>query len=284
MVALVATGFGQESPVIHVVGLHPEDRLDPLIAAGRIHVDGPVHDAVVGQAKRRHVELGRARCHLTDVARPIEHRMLAVDVKVGHLSLSGSSPCHEAMMAIPADETGRTTVARPRSVRSLGGVGRAACGCPLRSASKPMGKIIFLRHGQAEDDDGAGDAARPLTAKGVDQAELAGRALARLDLVPDLCLTSPRVRAAETARLTCAELGLTPVVESALGGGDFQAEVLAGDIGTVLLVGHEPTFSGEIARLTGGSVRMRKGGLAVVAGMRLELLAGPDLLRLAASS
>lgn len=145
-----------------------------------------------------------------------------------------------------------------------------------------MGRIIFLRHGQAEDDDGAGDAARPLTAKGVEQAELAGRALARLDLVPDLCLTSPRVRAAETARLACAELGLDPVVESALGDGDFQAEALAGDIGTVLLVGHEPTFSSEVARLTGGSVRMRKGGLAVVAGMRLELLAGPDLLRLAA--
>lgn len=145
-----------------------------------------------------------------------------------------------------------------------------------------MGTIIFLRHGQAEDDDGSGDAARPLTPKGVRQAEVAGRALGRLGLVPDLCLTSPRVRAAETARLACLELGLEPVVEPSLGQGGFRAEVLGAAGEVVLLVGHEPTFSAEVGRLTGGSVRMRKGGLAVVRGSRLELLAGPALLGLEA--
>lgn len=143
-----------------------------------------------------------------------------------------------------------------------------------------MATIIFLRHGQAEDDDGSGDAARPLTPKGVRQAGLAGRALERLGLVPDLCLTSPRIRAAETARLACLELGLNPVVEPSLGQGGFRADRLAAAGETVLLVGHEPTFSAEVGRLTGGSVRMRKGGLAVVRGSRLELLAGPDLLGL----
>lgn len=143
-----------------------------------------------------------------------------------------------------------------------------------------MATIIFLRHGQAEDDDGSGDAARPLTAKGIRQAEAAGKALGRLRLVPDLCLTSPRVRAAETARLACLELGLEPTVEPSLGQGGFRADVLAAAGEVVLLVGHEPTFSAEIGRLTGGSVRMRKGGLAVVRGSRLELVAGPDLLGL----
>ena len=141
-----------------------------------------------------------------------------------------------------------------------------------------MTTIIFLRHGQAEADDGNGDAARPLTPKGIRQAEAAGRALERLGLVPDLCLTSPRVRAAETARLACLELGLEPVVEPSLGQGGFRADVIAAAGEVVLLVGHEPTFSAEVGRLTGGSVRMRKGGLAVVRGSRLELLAGPDLL------
>ena len=143
-----------------------------------------------------------------------------------------------------------------------------------------MATIIFLRHGQAEDDGGSGDAARPLTSKGATQAEAAGRTLRRLGLVPDLCLTSPKVRAFETARLACQELDLEPVVETVLGEGGFRADVLASGGEAVLLVGHEPTLSSEIGRLTGGSVRVRKGGLAVIRGSRLELLAGPDLLGL----
>jgi len=143
-----------------------------------------------------------------------------------------------------------------------------------------MTTIIFLRHGQAEGDDGSGDAARPLTSKGEAQAEAAGRTLRGLGLVPDLCLTSPKVRAFETARLACQELDLEPVVEPALGEVGFRADALASGGEAVLLVGHEPTFSSEIGRLTGGSVRVRKGALAIVRGSRLELLAGPDLLGL----
>ena len=141
-----------------------------------------------------------------------------------------------------------------------------------------MGTIVFLRHGQAADDDGTGDASRPLTVKGERQADAAGRALARLGPVPDLCLTSPRLRALDTARAACRHLGLEPVVEPTLGQAGFRADVLAAAADVVLLVGHEPTFSAEVGRLTGGSIRMRKGGIAIVRGSRLELLAGPDLL------
>jgi len=146
-----------------------------------------------------------------------------------------------------------------------------------------MDTIIFLRHGQAEDDDGGGDAARPLTSKGLAQGERAGMAIEKLGLAPDLCLTSPKARARDTARAACEALGLEPVIEERLGTGGFRADELAAGTGMVLLVGHEPTFSGEVGRLTGGSVRIRKGGIAVVKGPCLELLAGPDLLRLAAS-
>lgn len=160
--------------------------------------------------------------------------------------------------------------------------GRSSPSCPgsrVRS-SLAMATIIFLRHGQAEDGGGSGDAARPLTSKGATQAEAAGRTLRRLGLVPDLCLTSPKVRAFETARLACQELDLEPVVEPVLGESGFRADVLASGGEAVLLVGHEPTLSSEIGRLTGGSVRLRKGGLAVIRSSRLELLAGPDLLGL----
>lgn len=160
----------------------------------------------------------------------------------------------------------------------MGGVPRRTDPPPLRSSAIPMETIIFLRHGQAEDDDGSGDAARPLTEKGVRQAEAAGRALRSLGLIPDLCLSSPRVRAIETAREACLALDLEPVIDQGLGTGEFRADELAAGLGTVLLVGHEPSFSTEVGRLTGGSVRIRKGGIALVKDSRLELLAGPDLL------
>jgi phosphohistidine phosphatase len=58
--------------------------------------------------------------------------------------------------------------------------------------------IYLLRHGDAEDGHGD-DAARRLTPKGERQAAAAGLALAALSSKPDACLTSPKVRAAETA-------------------------------------------------------------------------------------
>ncbi len=137
--------------------------------------------------------------------------------------------------------------------------------------------IYLLRHGDAEAGEGD-DAARRLTAKGEGQARAAGAALAALGARPEACLTSPRVRAAETARLACASLGLEPEVEATLSGGPFDSLSLAAGRGDVLLVGHEPDLSGEVARLTGARVKMRKGGLAAVDGSTLRLLLGPTEL------
>ena len=203
-------------------------------------------------------------------------------MKVGYLRLSGSSPCHPAMMATGADETGRTDRTRRPVARSLGRVRELPLDPAGTIASMATPTIIFLRHGQAEDDDGGGDAARPLTPKGIAQGESAGIAIAKLGLAPEACLTSPRVRAFDTAKAACLALDLEPVVEESLGGGGFRGDALAAGFESVLMVGHEPTFSGEVGRLTGGSVRLRKGGIAVVRSSRLELLAGPDLLALAA--
>jgi phosphohistidine phosphatase len=141
--------------------------------------------------------------------------------------------------------------------------------------------IYLLRHGDAENGNGD-DAARRLTAKGERQARAAGRALATLEAEIDVCLTSPWVRAAETARLACDPLGLEPEVTLKLGGGAFDALALAAGRGAVLLVGHEPDLSDEVARLTGARVKMRKGGLAIVDRSTLEALLRPaDLAAIA---
>jgi phosphohistidine phosphatase len=142
--------------------------------------------------------------------------------------------------------------------------------------------IYLLRHGDAEDGNGD-DAARRLTPKGELQADAAGRALAALGAGIEACLTSPKVRAAETARLACLALGLEPEVAVELRGGPFDSIGLSAGRGDVLLVGHEPAFSGEVARLSGASVKLRKGGLAIVDGNTLVALLRPgDLAAMAA--
>jgi phosphohistidine phosphatase len=134
--------------------------------------------------------------------------------------------------------------------------------------------IYLLRHGDAEDGNGD-DAARQLTPKGERQSEAAGRALAALGAEIDACLTSSKVRAAETARLACQALGLEPEVAQELRGGPFDSLDLGAGRGNVLLVGHEPDFSSEIARLTGAKVKLRKGGLAIIDSSTLVALLRP---------
>lgn len=141
--------------------------------------------------------------------------------------------------------------------------------------------IYLLRHGDAEDGSGD-DAARRLTPKGERQARDAGKALAAMGAEIDACLASPKVRAADTARLACEALALEPETAIALRGGPFDSLSLAAGRGDVLLVGHEPDFSGEVGRLTGARVKLRKGGLAIVDGSTLVALLRPrDLAALA---
>jgi phosphohistidine phosphatase len=139
--------------------------------------------------------------------------------------------------------------------------------------------IWLLRHGDAQD--GSPDAERPLSNKGREQSRAAGAALAALGVEIDACLTSPKVRAADTARLACAELGdVEPQLEPKLAGGPFDAEALAAGLGDdVLLVGHDPDFSAAVHALTGAQVRMKKGGLAGVDRGELIVLLRPRELK-----
>ncbi len=133
--------------------------------------------------------------------------------------------------------------------------------------------IWLLRHGEAED--GSPDAERKLTEKGKRQARAAGAALEALGVVLDTCFTSPKVRAAETARLACEPLGLDYQLEAALAGGPIDPEQLAAGLGEVLLVGHDPDFSLAVHDMTGAQVRMKKGGLAGVDSGELVTLLRP---------
>lgn len=107
------------------------------------------------------------------------------------------------------------------------------------------------------------------------QAQAAGRALERLGVHLDVCLTSPKVRALETARIVSERVGTEMRVEHGLSGEPFDAHELTAGLGDVLLVGHDPSFSLVLHDLTGAQARMRKGGLAGIDKGELLVLMRP---------
>jgi phosphohistidine phosphatase len=157
----------------------------------------------------------------------------------------------------------------------------AALTAPCGDVWQDRAVIWLLRHGDAES--GSDDAARRLTDGGERQAEEAGRALASLGIGFDACLSSPKVRAMDTARLACRHLGVEPETADELAGGEFDPEQVAaraasGGTSEVLLVGHEPDISDAIARTTGAAVKVKKGGVAAVSDGVLHVLMRPDEL------
>lgn len=131
--------------------------------------------------------------------------------------------------------------------------------------------LYVIRHATAADGDLYGeDGDRPLTAEGRNEARAVGAALAKQGTVFDQMIVSPYVRAVETAELiaiACGfEAGLTvsrrlvpdaatgPVVSSLL------EPALAGGVGRLVIVGHEPLLGVVVSYLLQRrGVRPKKG-------------------------
>lgn len=154
--------------------------------------------------------------------------------------------------------------------------------------------LHLLRHADAGDPEKwqGDDAARPLSEKGVRQAERLGRHLATVGFEPDAILSSPNVRALQTAEIVGRALGVSATVDDRLAGSLDPAGVAAllrdaGEPRRPVIVGHDPDFSELLAELTGApDLAMKKGALARVdlaEGVRpgsgvLRWLLPPDLL------
>lgn len=132
--------------------------------------------------------------------------------------------------------------------------------------------VYFLRHAEAEPD-ADNDFDRKLTPKGLEQAEKAGKFCARNGLVPDLIVSSPVLRAKQTAKIVAQKLGadLAEVHWLACGMANETClkELRAMERhGSVMLVGHEPDFSEAAAFLLGlpdsDAVKIRKASLTAV--------------------
>lgn len=130
--------------------------------------------------------------------------------------------------------------------------------------------LILLRHGKAEDLNAGGDSARELVEKGREQARKAARLLKRADRLPEIVLTSPLVRARQTAEEFTTTAGMPGAVIQGWLACGMSAETalheLTGfmEFKRVMIVGHEPDFS-ELAEVvlgvSGGSIEVKKGAL-----------------------
>ena len=115
-------------------------------------------------------------------------------------------------------------------------------------------ELYLLRHADAGDPMAwqGPDAARPLSGKGERQADRLGRFLAGIGFTPDAIITSPKVRAAQTAEGVADHLGVPVTIDDRLAEGVDLAALeavlrAAGDPARPVLVGHDPDFS-DLAR------------------------------------
>ncbi len=155
-------------------------------------------------------------------------------------------------------------------------------------------ELHLLRHAHAGDPlkwKGP-DEDRPLSSKGHGQAERLGALLVAVGFKTQAIVTSPRLRARETAEIVADRLGMRTMVDDRLGDPlslTALEEVLsnAGDPDSLVLVGHDPDFSELLGLLSGASlITMRKGAFARIDTARplepgvgaLRWLLPPDLL------
>jgi phosphohistidine phosphatase len=144
--------------------------------------------------------------------------------------------------------------------------------------------LFLLRHGLAVEPGTAGyskDADRPLTPKGARKLRRAAQTMKALDLSFDLILSSPHLRARQTAAIFAKALDAKDRLElsGALAPGNAPREIIESlhrlpMPGNVLLVGHEPGLSQLISLLVAGdsglSVLVKKGGLCKLSAESLK--------------
>lgn len=142
-------------------------------------------------------------------------------------------------------------------------------------------QIYIVRHGIAEDGgEGMPDGSRALTGKGRRRFQKTARAFGRLGHKLDLILTSPLVRAVQTAEILAGatDPGEVAVLEELDARFDVAAlraaaAKRAGKAAAVALVGHEPQLSAALAAFCGvkaSELDVKKGSIVRVDVVRLD--------------
>jgi len=146
-------------------------------------------------------------------------------------------------------------------------------------------KLYLIRHSNAVDpvtSDYEDDSQRPLTEKGREKTKKIASALKALGVEPDLIVSSPYVRASQTAAILAKGLKLKRnhiVSDSLVPMGD--ADSIVGEINEkftvdeLVLVGHEPCLSGLVGMLTAGNpeltINLKNGGVCCLSSDDLHV-------------
>jgi len=120
-------------------------------------------------------------------------------------------------------------------------------------------RIFLVRHAEAAP--GEPDELRPLTPEGRAAARELGERLASQQ--PEAVLTSPLLRARETAEPVARAAGLEAQVDDRLGpGADVESlsAAVTGHGETVVVIAHQPDCGEIVLALTGQEVRFAPGG------------------------
>lgn len=134
-----------------------------------------------------------------------------------------------------------------------------------------MKMLLVMRHAKSDwSADYDSDHDRPLNQRGVRSARLIGRLIASRSLVPDVVVSSTANRARSTAEhaIESGSWGSRFDLEESLyssgvnGILDVARERLEAE--SLMLVGHQPTWSMLVADLTGERVDMKTGAIAMV--------------------
>ena len=126
--------------------------------------------------------------------------------------------------------------------------------------------LFLVRHAHAEKGDP--DDLRPLSERGREEARAVARQLAGHDTPPTLVLTSPLLRARQTAEQIAQATGSELRVDERLAPGltpDLLLTTLDDQPGPVAVVGHQPDFSEIAFALTGSDPGFPTGGVAEIA-------------------
>ena len=114
-------------------------------------------------------------------------------------------------------------------------------------------RLYLVRHAEAESGDP--DELRTLSARGREQAREVGERLAADGVRPDAVLSSPLLRARETADAIAKATGATAQPDERLAPGATAEDVrssVAGRGETVVVVGHQPDCGQIAASISGG--------------------------------
>jgi len=127
--------------------------------------------------------------------------------------------------------------------------------------------VFLVRHAHAAPGDP--DELRPLSERGRDEARSLARRLAAHSTPPALVLTSPLLRARQTAEAITDATGSGFQVDDRLGPGatgeSLRAAVEGVGAATVAVVGHQPDCSQIAVELTGADPGFPTGGVAEIA-------------------